>query len=749
MQDVFPDVVKRAPGAQGIQTGRAVTLRDVLLLLRRRRLLIVTVTLLGTAATSLLALGSDPQYTATAQILVESQPSPIAEGPAPTSNRASDLAVIATQVRIIRSRQHVADIVRDLGLAGDPLRRKQLDTSHLTALARLESLAEAVVARIPSRWLASVGIANPLPEALASEPSPAMMEDMIDEFGNRFLVNHDEESRVVTVSFTFPEPDMAAKIVNYASDLFVRRQLEGKVAEANKTLTWMEERLSQMEDEVRASEAAVEAYRAKNDLIRDPSARSEEDVAANLTLARNQAAAEVAELQSRLRAAQRLRQNPEAVAGTVTSPMLVSLRQQELELARQEAELMTSYGERHPRVQLLVAEKSRVRAMLGEEISSLVGEVQRQLDAAQVRLGQIDAQIADSHSRDELRSGAQVGLRELERKAQVDRQLYEFFLKRYSELGEQTQILEPDARVISVAKAPSTPSSLSPRLFSLIGFSISLFTGGVLALILDGLDRRVRGARQIEHLFEIKVLDSVPQIAGRRERGQYRYLLRRPLSAYAESVRSIFTAIQLTNEGKPPKVLVVCSALSAEGKSAFVLSLAASAAQWGGRVLVVDLDIRHPSIERAVSGERAEGLAELIAGEISIEQAIRTSDGGFDYVGVGRTPANPAGFIGSTKMHALFANLRSRYDMIIVDTAPLLAVADARVAAKLGDKVLIVARWRHSPVSAVRKALAMLDEIGAPIAGAVVTRVDRKSYHVYESDDGANYQASLKKYYVN
>ena len=124
-----------------------------------------------------------------------------------------------------------------------------------------------------------------------------------------------------------------------------------------------------------------------------------------------------------------------------------------------------------------------------------------------------------------LRSGAQVGLRELERKAQVDRQLYEFFLQRYSELGEQSQVMTPDARVISVAKPPSTPSSLSPRLFSLIGFSISLFAGGLLALVLDGLDRRVRGARQIEQLFGIKVLESVPQIGGRRERGQYRYLL--------------------------------------------------------------------------------------------------------------------------------------------------------------------------------------------------------------------------------
>ena len=259
----------------------------------------------------------------------------------------------------------------------------------------------------------------------------------------------------------------------------------------------------------------------------------------------------------------------------------------------------------------------------------------------------------------------------------------------------------------------------------------------------------MRGARQIEHLFGIKVLESVPQIGGRRERGQYRYLLQRPLSAYAELVRSIYTAIQLASGGAPPKVLVVCSALSAEGKSSFVLSLAASAAQWGGRVLLVDLDIRHPSIERAIGSDRAEGLAEVVDGSMTLEQAIRPSDGGFDFVGVGRTPANPAGFIGSVRMHELFARLRLRYDLIVMDTPPLLAVADARVAVKLGDKVLMVTRWRHSPVSAVRKALGILDEIDAKIAGVVVTRVDAKSYHVYESEDGTNYHASLKKYYVN
>ncbi len=383
-------LLRRPTPARRPRPGRAVTLRDVLLLLRRRHRLILVVTLLGTIATTILALGSDPQYTATTQILIESQPSPIAEGPAPSSNRASDLALIATQVRIIRSRQHVADVVADLGLVHDRTLRNLPDDKQTPLLTRLKSFADWVVARLPDQWLASVGIASPLPEMIESDPSDAAREDVIDEFGHRFLVSHDEESRVVTVSFTFPHPAMAAKIVNYAADLFVRRQLEGKTAEANKTLTWMEARLAQMEEEVRLSEARCRITRVHNDLIREPTARSEEDLVAGLSLARNQAAAEVAELQSRARAAQRLRQNPKSVGGTVASPMLVSLREQELALARQEAELMTSYGERHPRVQLLLAERDRVRAMLAEEVASLTFEVQRQLDAAQVRLGQID-----------------------------------------------------------------------------------------------------------------------------------------------------------------------------------------------------------------------------------------------------------------------------------------------------------------------------------------------------------------------
>ena len=227
-------------------------------------------------------------------------------------------------------------------------------------------------------------------------------------------------------------------------------------------------------------------------------------------------------------------------------------------------------------------------------------------------------------------------------------------------------------------------------------------------------------------------------------------MLQKPLSAYAESLRSIFTALQLSASGSPPQVVVVSSALSGEGKTSFALSLAASAAQWGKRVLVVDLDVRHPRIAQSLGDAHVEsGLAELMAGMERLDEVIRTSRAGFDYIGVGRAPVNPAGFIGNVWMQALFTELRRSYDFIIIDTAPLLAVTDGRVAVKLADKVLFVVRWRHTPVSAARKALQILAEIGADIAGAALLQVDAKQYLLYDSEDGANYHSSLKKYYVN
>ena len=748
MQNVFPDAERPATVAHGAELGRTVTVRDVLLVIRRHRWLIAVVTVLGSIGTAILALGSVPQYTASAQILIEQQASPIATRPEPSLNAAAETALITTNIQIIRSREHIRQVMADLDLFRDPT--LDAEAAAQAKVGIIEWLADEVVTRLPNTWLASIGVASPMPVMLDSEVSPEARETAVGEFQKRFLVTRDDESRIVTVNFTFPDRVVAADVVNRAADLYITRQLDEKRAQIQTTLDWMHGRLMELEREVRASDDLVEAYRARNDLIRDLNARSGEDVVAGLTNSLNDTRVAAAALEARLRNIARMRDDPDALVGTLSSPMLVSLREQELALMRQEAELVTSFGERHPRMQLLRADKDRIRQKLRQEVASLASEVQRQLDENRVRASQLEQQIADLNQRDESRSGAMVGLRELERKAQVDRTLYELFLQRYREMGEQTGILTADARVVSYAKPPSQPSSLSPKLFALAGFTLSLFGGTVLALVADGLDRRVRGARQMERLFDLKVLDSVPQVTRlKTERRQYRYLLKRPLSAYAESLRSIYTSLQLAGGGNPPAVVVICSALSGEGKTSFTVSLAATAAQWGRRTLVVDLDVRHPCVEQAVGAQPNVGLAEVMQDGAPLEEAIRSAEGGFDFLGVGRGQVNPAGFIGNERMHALFAELRRRYDFIVVDTAPVLAVADTRAAVKLGDKVLVVTRWRHTPVSALRRAVQVLEEVRADIAGISVLRVDPNNYFIYESEDGANYYPSLKKYYVN
>jgi capsular exopolysaccharide synthesis family protein len=383
----------------------------------------------------------------------------------------------------------------------------------------------------------------------------------------------------------------------------------------------------------------------------------------------------------------------------------------------------------------------------------LVQDLSRQVELAGARRAQLEAQLEARRVQGHTQGVAAVGLREREREAQASRELLQRFLQHDKEIGDQQALIGPDARIIAVAQPPEYPSSLSPKLFSLVGFTMSFAASSLLALLLEGMDRRVRSARQLERLFGLKVLDAVPRA---RERGRggaaYRYLCSRPNSAYANALRSVHAALQLSGaEAAPPQVVLVSSALSGEGKTTFAVGLAATAAQWDRRVLVVDLDLHHPRVAESadVAAPAAPGVAELVAGTATLEQAIVRADGGGFDVLVARRTRNPTGLIASPRMRQVLEELRARYDLIVIDTAPLLAVSDGRVATRLADKVLYVARWRRTPVSAVRRALQVLHDAHAELAGLVLLGVNNSEYMYYENEDGANYHRNFKKYYAD
>ncbi|MEO1020175.1 MAG: AAA family ATPase, partial [Pseudomonadota bacterium] len=579
-----------------------------------------------------------------------------------------------------------------------------------------------------------------------------LREAAIDKFATRFGVRQQGDSSVIAINFTDPDPKLAAAAVNSAADQYVQWQLEEKLDEANRLSVWVRERLIKMAEEVQQSEAAVEAYRSTEGLInneRDGRFRQEEMIEFNREAAKYRT--ELADLEAQLRVMRRLQANgdTQALSGMLASPVLATLIEEELRLLSEEAELATSFGERHPSMQLLKTEQARVADRIAQEVERLVVNAERDAAIARARLAQITDELDSRRSEGYRLSDAEVGMRELQRQAEANQQVYLLLLERYKEVNEQQDIIESDVRIVSLAKPPTRPSSLSPKLFTLVGFVTSFSGSALLALLLEGMNRLVRSARQIERIFDIKVLDAVPHVkrAGKSRAALLRYLLDRPRSAYAEALRAIYATLRLSAGSDTPRTIMVSSSLSGEGKTTFASSLAITASQWGQTVLVLDLDLHHPQIATATRVKPTVGIAEIIEGKATVDEAITKTGLGFDIIGVVKSPANTSGLIGDQRMPQLLRELQQRYDLVIVDTAPILAVSDGRVASALVDLVVVVTRWNMAPLSALRRTLQMLRDAHANIAGIALLSVNEKEYLYYESEDGSDYRKNLKKYY--
>jgi capsular exopolysaccharide synthesis family protein len=296
---------------------------------------------------------------------------------------------------------------------------------------------------------------------------------------------------------------------------------------------------------------------------------------------------------------------------------------------------------------------------------------------------------------------------------------------------------------------PVTPG---PKVFGLIGFTLSLMLGSLLAFLVEGLDRRVQSGAGIERDFGVDVLGVLPLITGREAR-QYpaRYIAERPFSGFAEAARSIVTSLRMSEQGPAAPVLMITSALPEEGKTTLSISLAAAAANAGLKVLLIDLDLRRPTLgERLAEAPVEGGLVDFLNGTLPRERLIQHEPrSGIDFIVVGGQPHNPLELLQSPKLRRLIETARRDYDQIIMDCAPALAVTDARVATRLADRVIVAARWRRTGADAVGSALRVLLGVRAEVAGCVLTAVNMNQYRLYASGEAASYYKRYRRYYVD
>ncbi len=550
------------------------------------------------------------------------------------------------------------------------------------------------------------------------------------------------------VRVTSQSPERAAQMANRLVELFQIYQVEARLRSAERANDWLSQRVNELRADVQRKEEIAERYRVETGLISSQGTLLTEQQTTDLQGQVLNARADLAEKEARHLQVQSMLgggQSIDAIAAVLNSTVLNQLRAQESEIARRQADYESRYGDQHPLVINVRAERADNRVQVNAEIRRGISALGTEVQVARARLAMIETNM--SAVRGELAGNNEemVQLREYEREAAAARAVYEAFLQRFHEIADQGTMRTAPAEVISAAGVPTNRSS--PRLSIAFVLSVALGFGVGLAagFLAEALDEGFGDGDEVERKIGVPALAMVPKLR-RSELRQLpvasqhpaAYLLERQVSAFTEACRVLRTAILFAAGQPKTQVVAITSALPNEGKTTMSLCLARVAALSGQRVLLVDCDLRRRSVKDVLDFEPPVGLLQVLAGEVNWRQATYLDDAsGMHVLPLSDSGFTPKDVFGGEDMDRLLGELRNAFDLVILDCAPVLAVADTRVVVSKADCAVMITRWQKTPIRAVRAAMQQLQSSGANVRGITLNSVDRRmpgyySYPMYE-----------------
>ncbi|MCB1968845.1 MAG: Wzz/FepE/Etk N-terminal domain-containing protein [Geminicoccaceae bacterium] len=746
------------PGKGIFDKSETIDVTDLFGALRRRIWMILAISIIGGVIGGLIGKSIAPTYTAESAVLIEPVDNPAIDVQAMIRGMTADQTTIATQIQLLRSRTYLARVMEDMSLFEDPEFNPALieETPLLDRFPfnYLRRPIDEISAMLPQQWLIDMGLMQGEMPVIDSEVARLSRERAISIFADNLRLFNDGTSYVISISFIASTPEKAARIANRIAELYVAEQLEAKILATGRTSTFYQERLHELEDEVRLAEEAVVRYETSIGFDNGDGTTLNQQELSSINAEVINLRGDLAEKQAKLALVRNLRASGGdlgTIGDVAQSGLITSLRQQETELLRREAEYRSLYGPRHPRMLDLQQEKAELDAKIDAEVQRIAATLQNDVQVASTRLASLEAQLADVRSATSVDRASEVRLNELQRKADTSRRAYEDFLERSKTLEENQELVQPDVRIILNAKPPTKPSSPGSKIFAGAAFTLFFIFASIFAIVRERMDSGIRSPREVEKLLGLNTLGMIPHLTRlRRNQKPYQYLMDKPLSAYAEAIRGIYMAVKLSNVDKQPKVVLVTSSLPDEGKTTLALSLATFAARSHKRVLLIDLDLRHPSVHQELGWQVSGGLVEYMAGDRPLDEIIHHDlETGLHFLPIKGQTTNPTELLDSQRMRQLIDMCREAYDYIVLDSAPVTSVTDTRVAALLADRTIFAVRWGTTVASAAENSVQTLRDVGIEPVGAVITQIDLKRHAQYGYGDMGQYYSKSQKYYVN
>lgn len=744
----------KAPAEAEPDPGRGLDLREMLQIIWGARWGLLLCALFGAAVAFGLAKQITPQYRAAASIMLDVRQQNVIDLESVLTNTPLNRQLLESELLVIESDTLLERVIKKLRLDRDPEYNPKLAQPSEIDLMIGEKLAllKTAAGLGPSdtqetEATDATSLPPPSPEAIATEERRRAVRILRGKLKARQL----SPAFAISVQVTSTDPVKAALIANTVAEQYVVDQLEAKYDAARRASTWLTGRLEELRTRLEVSEAAVQDYTARFQTGDSQGANITQQQISQVNAQLITARSDLAAAQAKYRQAEQMVRTlgPAGAATALSSPLLVSLRGQRADLVRREAELSNRYGPRHPTMIELRTKVRDVDTAISSEVRQIVTSLANDVEEARARVGSLDAALAELETRAGGQSEAAVGLRQLEAEAEANRRIYNDFLQRLNETREQESFQTADSRIIEPASpswAPFVPrTKVSAALGGIAGGAFGL---GILALM-RMFAQSFRTVAQVTEQTGLPVLASIPKTPRRRMRNLLRYLEQRPNSDLAESARYLRNSVLVDAGGKLRSALIT-SSFPDEGKSTMNILLAEMLARMGKSVVLLDCDLRRPSLASALSVKPQQDLLSILEQGVAIEDVVLTPEhGSFHFIPIKRGQAGRADLLASDRFSALISRLESSYDFVLIDAPPVLGVGDFSVLGKLVDTTIVIVQWDKTPVASFKRTLRWLRDNRMEILGTVLTKVDRRREAKYDTATyGAEY-ASFRRYYSN
>ena len=685
-------------------------------ILRKRWGTVLAVALINTVLVTIVVFRMKPVYRATARMEVQTETPSLQTLDELHPNTASDAAFLQTQVDLLQNNNLAWETIQELGLA--------------TKLPELRAGQEGGPASI-------------------NKSLPAIQSTLIRAFNNHLHVELLNESRLVEVSFESVDPGLAAAVANALVKNYVESNFQSKYETTRQATAWMEKQLNELKAKVEKSQQALVDYERETSIA---------DVGDKENVVRER----LAQLSTDLTAAQVERANKQSVYDSMKSNeaeakliandvLLEQLDSKSAELHTEYAASTSQYGPNYYKVKELRNQINEVEALIGQERKRVMDRIGSDYRTAQRRAELLSQQVAQQKKEVEKLNQLLIQYTILKGEFETNQQLYNELLKRLKDATVSVSLRASNVRLADEALVPTTPIRPNKRVDIAAGLLVGLILGVTLAFVQASLDRTIKTAEDIETGIAVPTLAVIP--LGTKSRGRYgRYftresqkaagngnsaltILHAPGSEMAESFRVLRTSILLSSAPQPPQVLLVTSAHPSEGKTFASVNLALALAQRGDRVLLIDGDLRKPSVLKTLGlpDGKGRGLSTVLTGAHDLDQALQvfTESPNLWVLPPGPIPPNPAELVSSQPMEALVRELRERFEHIVLDSPPLLLVTDGILLSTFADGVILVVESGGTSRGALHRVRRILDRAGANTLGAVLNKLDdrRDGYH--------------------